>query len=117
MGWTEKEATYYKKNGNIDVKKEVEALLTGGKDVSRVLAIRNVGSVYYVAVKSYKEYVPGRERDLGGYSGRKTPGMVRGHPDKYTRPGMVRLQGYGRNGRTGGGQLPGKHSDSADPDG
>ncbi len=59
MGWTEKEATYYKKNGNIDVKKEVEALLTGGKDVSRVLAIRNVGSVYYVAVKSYKEYVPG----------------------------------------------------------
>jgi hypothetical protein len=60
MGWTEYQATYYKK-GKIDRKVECDSLFT---ESCEVIKSSMVGNVYYAAIRSIKRYRRNENNDI-----------------------------------------------------
>lgn len=61
MGWTSYHASYYKKNGTVDRKKEMDAYFMEGLNAGMYEVVKSamVGSTYYAAVKQIQRNVKG----------------------------------------------------------
>lgn len=63
MGWTSYHANYYKKNGTVDRKKEMDAYFLEGLNAGMYEVVKSamVGSTYYAAVKQIQRSVIGED--------------------------------------------------------
>ena len=63
MGWTSYHANYYKKNGTVDRKKEMDAYFLEGLNAGMYEVVKSamVGSTYYAAVKQIQKNIKNNE--------------------------------------------------------